>query len=108
MDYHSPARTYKKTRFRRELERSVSRRLVTSLLLGCLLFLVAIAAVNTLNQNARREDHLAGVAATFQEVYNDTAAFLLDQICTQQGISQDELATRLSLVCQGMLAAELN
>lgn len=37
-----------------------------------------------------------------------TAAFLLDQICTQQGISQDELATRLSLVCQGMLAAELN
>ena len=74
MDYHSPDRTYKKSRFRRELERSVSRRLVTSLLLGCLLFLVAIAAVNTLNQNARREDHLAGVAATFQEVYNDTAA----------------------------------
>lgn len=62
MDYHSPDRTYKKSRFRRELERSVSRRLVTSLLLGCLLFLVAIAAVNTLNQNARREDHLAGVA----------------------------------------------
>ena len=49
MDYHSPDHTYKKSRFRRELERSVSRRLVTSLLLGCLLFLVAIAAVNTLN-----------------------------------------------------------
>ena len=87
MDYHSPDRTYKKSRFRRELERSVSRRLVTSLLLGCLLFLVAIAAVNTLNQNARREDHLAGVAATFQEVYNDTAAFLLDTDHTELFLS---------------------
>ena len=87
MDYHSPDRTYKKSRFRRELERSVSRRLVTSLLLGCLLFLVAIAAVNTLNQNARREDHLAGVAATFQEVYNDTAAFLLDADHTELFLS---------------------
>lgn len=87
MDYHSPDRTYKKNRFRRELERSVSRRLVTSLLLGCLLFLVAIAAVNTLNQNARREDHLAGVAATFQEVYNDTAAFLLDADHTELFLS---------------------
>ena len=87
MDYHSPDRTYKKSRFRRELERSVSRRLVTSLLLGCLLFLVAIAAVNTLNQNARREDHLAGVAATFNEVYNDTAAFLLDTDHTELFLS---------------------
>ena len=87
MDYHSPDRTYKKSRFRRELERSVSRRLVTSLLLGCLLFLVAIAAVNTLNQNVRREDHLAGVAATFHEVYNDTAAFLLDTDHTELFLS---------------------
>ena len=30
MDYHSPDRTYKKSRFRRELERSVSRRLASS------------------------------------------------------------------------------
>ena len=94
MDYHSPDRTYKKSRFRRELERSVSRRLVTSLLLGCLLFLVAIAAVNTLNQNARREDHLAGVAATFQEVYNDTAAFLLDADHTELFLSDRRKRTR--------------
>lgn len=78
MDYHYTDRTYKKSRFQQELELSVSRKLVTSLLLGCLLFCVAIAAVNTLNQNARREDHLSGIASTFHEVYTDTAAFLLD------------------------------
>lgn len=78
MDYHSPDRTYKKSRFRRELERSVSRRLVTSLLLGCLLFLVAIAAVNTLNQNARREDHLAASPLPFKRCTTTRPAFLLD------------------------------
>ena len=74
MDHSHRDRTYKKSRFQQELEQSVSRKLISSLLLGCLLFCIAIAVVNALNQNARREDHLAGVAATFQEVYNDTAA----------------------------------
>lgn len=36
------------------------------------------------------------------------ASFLLDQICAQQGLTQEEIATRLSLVCRGMLAAESN
>lgn len=87
MDYHYPDRTYKKSRFQQELELSVSRKLVSSLLLGCLLFCVAIAAVNTLNQNARREDHLDGIAATFHEVYDDTAAFLLDTEHTELFLS---------------------
>ena len=87
MDYHYPSRTYKKSRFQQELELSVSRKLVSSLLLGCLLFCAAIAAVNTLNQNARRENHLDGIANTFHEVYADTAAFLLDPEHTELFLS---------------------
>lgn len=78
MDHSHHDRTYKKSRVQQELEQSVSRKLISSLLLGCLLFCIAIAAVNALNQNARREDHLESVAATFHEVYNNTSAFLLD------------------------------
>ena len=78
MDHRHRDRTYKKSRFQQELEQSVSRRLISSLLLGCLLFCIAIAAVNTLSQNARREDHLESIASTFHEVYNTTSAFLLD------------------------------
>lgn len=78
MEHSHPDRTYKKSRFQQELEQSVSRKLISSLLLGCLLFCIAIASVNALNQNARREDHLESVAATFNEVYNNTSAFLLD------------------------------
>lgn len=37
-----------------------------------------------------------------------TASFLLDQVCEQQGLTQDQIATRISLVCKGLLAAELN
>ena len=75
MDHSHRDRTYKKSRFQQELEQSVSRKLISSLLLGCLLFCIAIAVVNALNQNARREDHLESVASTFHEVYNNTSAF---------------------------------
>ena len=68
MDHSHHDRTYKKSRFQQELEQSVSRKLISSLLLGCLLFCIAIAAVNALNQNARREDHLESVASTFHEL----------------------------------------
>lgn len=78
MDHSHRDRTYKKSRFQQELEQSVSRKLISSLLLGCLLFCIAIAVVNALNQNARREDHLESVASTFHEVYNNTSAFPLD------------------------------
>lgn len=36
------------------------------------------------------------------------ASFLLDRICAQQGLTQKEIAARVSLVCRGMLTAELN
>ena len=52
MDHSHHDRTYKKSRFQQELEQSVSRKLISSLLLGCLLFCIAIAVVNALNQNA--------------------------------------------------------
>lgn len=87
MDYHYPDRTYKKSRFQQELELNTSRRLFTSLLLGCLLFCLAIAAVNTLNQNARREDHLEGISRTFHEVYTETSSFLLDAEHTELFLS---------------------
>ena len=45
MDHSHHDRTYKKSRVQQELEQSVSRRLLSSLLLGCLLFCIAIAAV---------------------------------------------------------------
>lgn len=38
MDHSHRDRTYKKSRFQQELEQSVSRKLISSLLLGCLLF----------------------------------------------------------------------
>ena len=88
MDHRHHDRTYKKSRFQQELEQSVSRKLISSLLLGCLLFCIAIAAVNALSQNARREDHLESVASTFHEVYNNTSAFLLDAGHTELFLSE--------------------
>lgn len=88
MDHSHRDRTYKKSRFQQELEQSVSRKLISSLLLGCLLFCIAIAAVNALSQNARREDHLESVASTFHEVYNSTSAFLLDAGHTELFLSE--------------------
>ena len=88
MDHSHHDRTYKKSRFQQELEQSVSRKLISSLLLGCLLFCIAIAAVNALNQNARREDHLESVASTFHEVYDNTSAFLLDAGHTELFLSE--------------------
>lgn len=88
MDHSHHDRTYKKSRFQQELEQSVSRKLISSLLLGCLLFCIAIAVVNALNQNARREDHLESVASTFHEVYNNTSAFLLDTGHTELFLSE--------------------
>lgn len=88
MDHSHRDRTYKKSRFQQELEQSVSRKLISSLLLGCLLFCIAIAAVNALNQNARREDHLESVASTFHEVYDNTSAFLLDAGHTELFLSE--------------------
>lgn len=88
MDHSHRDRTYKKSRFQQELEQSVSRKLISSLLLGCLLFCIAIAVVNALNQNARREDHLESVASTFHEVYNNTSAFLLDTGHTELFLSE--------------------
>ncbi len=49
---------------------------------------MAIAVVNALNQNARREDHLESVASTFHEVYNNTSAFLLDAGHTELFLSE--------------------
>ena len=88
MDHRHHDRTYKKSRFQQELEQSVSRKLISSLLLGCLLFCIAIAVVNALNQNARREDHLESVTSTFHEVYNNTSAFLLDAGHTELFLSE--------------------
>ena len=88
MDHSHRDRTYKKSRFQQELEQSVSRKLISSLLLGCLLFCIAIAVVNALNQNARREDHLESVASTFHEVYDNTSAFLLDAGHTELFLSE--------------------
>ena len=88
MDHRHRDRTYKKSRFQQELEQSVSRKLISSLLLGCLLFCIAIAVVNALNQNARREDHLESVTSTFHEVYNNTSAFLLDTGHTELFLSE--------------------
>jgi two-component system sensor histidine kinase YesM len=88
MDHSHHDRTYKKSRFQQELEQSVSRKLISSLLLGCLLFCIAIAVVNALNQNARREDHLESVTSTFHEVYNNTSAFLLDAGHTELFLSE--------------------
>ena len=88
MDHIHHDRTYKKSRFQQELEQSVSRKLISSLLLGCLLFCIAIAVVNALNQNARREDHLESVASTFHEVYDNTSAFLLDAGHTELFLSE--------------------
>ena len=84
----SPRSHLQKSRFQQELEQSVSRKLISSLLLGCLLFCIAIAAVNALNQNARREDHLESVASTFHEVYDNTSAFLLDAGHTELFLSE--------------------
>ena len=88
MDHIHHDRTYKKSRFQQELEQSVSRKLISSLLLGCLLSCIAVAVVNALNQNARREDHLESVASTFHEVYNNTSAFLLDAGHTELFLSE--------------------
>lgn len=83
----STERTYKKSRFQQELERSVSHRLAASIVWGCLLFCFAIAVVSTLNQDARADDHLTGIADTFHQVYTDTRAFLLSPEHTELFLS---------------------
>lgn len=78
MNGPSMERTYKKSRFQQELELHASRRLISSILLGCLLFYAAIAAVNAMNLNAQQDNHLNDIARTFDEVYTKTSSFLID------------------------------
>lgn len=74
----SAERVYKKSRFQQEQERRASRQLIFSVLLGCLLFYIAIAAVNTMNLNTQRDEHLHGIASTFREIYENSSDFLTD------------------------------
>ena len=55
-----------------------SRQLIFSVLLGCLLFYIAIAAVNTMNLNTQRDEHLHGITSTFREIYENSSDFLTD------------------------------
>lgn len=69
----------KKSKFQKELEKVVSRRIVLTILVGCLFFSIAMLGINMMSQQLNRERHLNDLSSTFYETYNATADFLQDE-----------------------------
>ncbi len=68
----------KKTRFQAELERTVSRRIVFTILTGCLFFCIAFLGIYMLNQRLNQRKHLDSMEDIFRQVYESTEEFLQD------------------------------
>jgi sensor histidine kinase YesM len=67
-----------KSRFQKELERMVSKRIVVTILIGCLFFSVAIIVINSVSQEMNSKRHLEEISTNFTDVYQSTANFLKD------------------------------
>lgn len=68
-----------KSKFQKELEKTVSRRIILTILVGCLFFSAAIIGISMMNQRINRERHLEDLTHTFCEIYQSTADFMLQE-----------------------------
>ncbi len=62
--------------FQKELEKSVSRKIALIVIIGGILFCVAIWGINLINQQYNKEKHLDALTHTFQEVYREVSGFI--------------------------------
>ena len=65
-----------KSRFQKELERIVSRKIIVTILTGCLLFCVCIMGINQISREYNRENHLQAMTEVFDEIYDSAERFL--------------------------------
>ena len=82
MEYRKAIRT-EKSKFQKELEKMVSKRIIIIILIGCLFFSVAIIVINSVSQEVNSERHLEVISTNFLDVYQSTANFLKDKDNTQ-------------------------
>lgn len=68
-----------KSKFQKDLEKLAVKRIIVTILIGCLFFCVAILGISTADQYLKKQRHLDAVAATFLETYDSITNFLLDE-----------------------------
>lgn len=94
-----------KSKFQKELEKMASRKIVYTILIGCLFFCVAMLGITTVNQRMRRERHLDAVERTFREIYESSAEFLTNE---ENRDSFEEILRREQAVDKGKLRYQLS
>lgn len=78
MEYKRALKT-EKSKFQKELEKMVSKRIIVTILIGCLFFSVAIIVINSVSQEMNGKRHLEEISTNFSDVYQSTANFLKDR-----------------------------
>lgn len=68
-----------KNKFQQELVQSVSRKIAFIVVIGGLLFCVAIWGINLINQQYYKEKHLNALTQTFQDVYSEVISFIEEE-----------------------------
>lgn len=72
-----------KNRFQRELEKNALKQIITIILIGCLFFCVAVVGFLMTEKRMQREGHLDAVTGAFEQIYDASASFLLDEDNTE-------------------------
>lgn len=68
-----------KSRFQKELEKTASHQIVVVILMGCLLFCVAIFSISVMDQRLKQEKHLDSVVTILREIHGFAVRFLEDE-----------------------------
>lgn len=69
----------KKSKFQKHLEVLATKRIITSILIGCLFFCIGIFAITSADQYMKKKRHLEDVSSMFLETYHDVEEFLTDK-----------------------------
>ena len=92
-----------KSKFQKDLEQLATKRILASILIGCLFFCAAIVVISTADQYLKKQRHLDAVASTFRETYDSIADYLTGKDNTElfinnasKNVSSDELQYLLS------------
>lgn len=70
--------------FKKQLEEQAQKRIMYSVLLGCLAFCLPIFGLSYLHQNITLEEHLDFLTATYDQVYDEVTSYLTNS--DQQGL----------------------
>lgn len=68
-----------KSKFQKELELLATRRILASILIGCLFFCLGIVMITTADQYFKKQRHLDAVADAFLDAYDAVTEFLADE-----------------------------